>query len=142
MQRKTIYHWVHWYSARKAWYRLATKSTELATMSTATSCQIQVVADLSPAGFGNSRVCRQCVPGLRQASTLQPVLSVCTKCCIHYRRFKLGRLNSTQLNSTRLYMHCRVHVHRVFISVTTVTFDRQLAPIFAASGVWTAVSVN
>ena len=32
----------------KARYTLATKSTELATMSTATSCRIQVVADLSP----------------------------------------------------------------------------------------------
>ena len=29
-------------------YTLATKSTELATVSTATSCRIQVVADLSP----------------------------------------------------------------------------------------------
>jgi len=29
-------------------YTLATKSTELATMSTATSCRIQVVADLLP----------------------------------------------------------------------------------------------
>jgi len=29
-------------------YTLATKSTELATVTTATSCQIQVVADLSP----------------------------------------------------------------------------------------------
>jgi len=51
-------------------YTLATESTELATMSTATSCEIQVVADLLPkpatksavsatvdfvAGFGNSR---------------------------------------------------------------------------------------
>jgi len=69
----------------------ATKSTELATMSTAISCRIQVVADLSPkpatkstvsatkltvlvtrwlccrsvTSFGNSRLCCQCVPGLR-----------------------------------------------------------------------------
>jgi len=62
----------------------ATKSTELATLSTATSCRIQVVADLSPklatkstvygdsrlccrfvAGFGNNRLCRQCVPGYK-----------------------------------------------------------------------------
>ena len=62
----------------------ATKSTELATLSTATSCRIQVVADLLPkpatkstvygdsrlccrfvAGFGNNRLCRQCVPGYK-----------------------------------------------------------------------------
>ena len=61
-----------------------TKSTELATMLTATSCRIQVVADLLPkpatkstvygdsrlccrfvAGFGNNRLCRQCVPGYK-----------------------------------------------------------------------------
>jgi len=67
-------------------YTLATESTELATMSTATSCEIQVVADLLPkpatksavsatvdfvAGFGNSRpswiqLCRQCAPGFMQ----------------------------------------------------------------------------
>jgi len=36
----------HWRATKST--VLATKSTELVTMSTATSCRIQVVADLSP----------------------------------------------------------------------------------------------
>ena len=77
-------------------YTLATESTELATMSTATSCEIQVVADLLPkpatksavsatvdfvAGFGNSRpswiqLCRKCAPGFMQHCGVSTGLSL------------------------------------------------------------------
>jgi len=59
-------------------YILATKSTELATMSTATSCRIQAVADLPPKPATKSTnrrqstllpICRR----FRQQSTLSPV---------------------------------------------------------------------
>jgi len=61
----------HW---RQSATGSATKSTKLATMSTTTSCQIQVVADLSPKPatsrpyWQKSRLCRQ-------ESTLSPVLA-------------------------------------------------------------------
>ena len=62
---------------------MPTQSIELATMSTETSCRIRVTADLSlkrdkvdcignkvdrVTGFGNSRLCHQCVPGLNCSS--------------------------------------------------------------------------
>jgi len=79
----------------------ATKSTKLVTKSTATSCRIQVVAKTVNevncigdsrfccrfvAGFGNSPLCRHCVPGLRRSGgkcveCLLTAEIVCFDCC-------------------------------------------------------------
>ena len=59
-------------------YTLATKSTELATLLTATSCRIQAVADLSPKPVKSRPYRRQSTllpicRRFRQQSTLSPV---------------------------------------------------------------------